>query len=195
MGDPANKAQSEEWLHIQKTTAPALFATLQQILLEDVIMSIAKVADPPDSPVLGGRRRNLSLRAIALDEANKLEGTRRSQATELSDAFLKAAKPLITWRKWRIAHDDYLVAIGQEKLPDVTDSDIDAALKSAADIMVLLDADYMTKSYAYDGMIALGDGESLKHALRMAAQYRKECLARGVRPLSEAAKANRGNRP
>ncbi|HMN41409.1 MAG TPA: hypothetical protein PKE29_11235 [Phycisphaerales bacterium] len=193
MASPEKPEEVAEWPKLMNSFAPVFFDMLDRLLFKDVVLSICKLVDPAESPTRQGPRRNFSLKAIALDEAARLGASKSDNAKSLIDAFVTTSQPLITWRNWSIAHDDYLVATGAEPLPPLTGTDVERAIASAVEIMTLLDATSATSEYRYDGMMAHGDGESIKYALRMAEQYRKECLAVGVRPLSGAAKVRAAN--
>lgn len=182
-GDPARQEEATEWCKIMNSTAPTLFATIKELCFEDVVMSIAKLADPAESSAKGGPRRNLSLKAIVNDEVAKIGEAKLENTMRLVKDFVGASRPLIVWRNWKIAHHDYLVATGDEPLPPLSVTDIEQALTSAVEIMTLLDPTSGTAEYRYREMITRDDGDTLKRVFRWAMQHRRECYVRGERPV------------
>jgi hypothetical protein len=182
-GTRSNQDEVEQRISLMNRTASAFFTVIQQILLDDVIARVCKLLDPG---VQGPKKReNLSLESAISRASKRIEGEKLAAATEQLKKFKVAALPLVEHRNWRIAHDDFLVAIGEEKVPAlVLDDAIDGALQSAELIMELLDPNMATNQFLYGQMIARGDGDSLLRALRYADQYRKECRAQGRQPLA-----------
>lgn len=188
MGDRAKPQEAMARVAMMNSAAPAFFAMLEGLLFEDVVLRVCKLIDKAESRTKMGPRRNLSLKAALLDQSARLGAPVAKKLESLIDAFVATSEPLITWRNWYISHEDYLVATGVEPLPPLSGLDVDQAAQKAVEIMELLDPVSETCEFGYDHMIGNGDGASLLYAMRCAQQYHKECLAIGVRPLSEAAK-------
>lgn len=174
---------SESAIRLMNRAAPSLFAMIKDIMVEDVMLRLCKLADPPE----GAGRPNLVLARVLKQAASRLDKAELAAAMHAAHQLTQAIAPLRTIRNRRIAHEDHATTVGDDVLPKVSDAEVDQALARATALIELLDPKRELVHFAYNGMIAVGDGESLLYALECAEQYRSECLKRGVRPLSDAA--------
>ncbi len=132
-----NRIASLDW------GAPAFFRMTDKLLVETVILGIARLLD--SSEMGGGRNRSgrgkgtrppplpkKNLVLAHLVELLEQQGLDPKRATELRKEIgtMKTRhKRLLTYRHKRIAHADLAIALGQEKLPKVLIKDVDGALK------------------------------------------------------------------
>lgn len=181
---PAGEAEARDRIAVLNGAAPAFFAMLRDILLQDVALRLCKLVDPREEGRKKKPRRNFSLASALEDAKPRLDPSTATQVSTMLDRFKLASEPLIRWRHWVFAHDDYEVATGAHTPPGLNDTHIDAALNAAVEIMRLLDPQAGNCEYAYDQLIALGDGDSLVFNLRCAKKYREECREQLKRPLS-----------
>lgn len=180
---PGGPAEASERMAMLDSAAPDFFRMLREILLQDVALRLCKLVDAGEGGPSKNRRRNLSL-ASAFDDAQpRLDSDTAGKVAAMLVNFKAASEPLVKWRHWVFAHDDYEVATGAHTPPRLSDTHINEAMKAAAEIMRLLDPQGADCEFAYDQLIALGDGDSLLYHLRCAVKYREERLAQLKRPL------------
>lgn len=184
LGDPSVPDELMQRHAVMNSAAPAFFAMLHSLLLDDVVLRICKLVDPAEGGPHKARRKNLSLRAAITEASARLTPVALTEANTLADALDKITEPFKQWRHRRVAHEDHLTAIGDEILPPLSFADVEQSFNSAIKIMQLLDPLAADNEYCYDGKIAMGDGEGLLYALRCAHQYHKECIDQFRAPIS-----------
>lgn len=165
LADPAKLAEAKERQRIQNSAAPVFFAMLQDVILQDVVLRLCKLADAEEGGHRQNKRRNFSLSGALIDARDQLSPANSGAAEKAIQSFKAASTALIKWRHWKFAHDDYEVAVGGQALPKLAIADVDAAMKSAVEVMQLLDPNAAHTEFAYDGTIAFGDGDSIMYAL------------------------------
>jgi hypothetical protein len=180
--DPSKPDEAREWQGLMNSVARDFFVLLQDVLLQDVVLRICKLFDPPTGGPKQAKRTSLSLAAVRESAKGRLTASAEADIRKRTFALQRTAKPLEAWRNRRLAHDDEQTATGASVLPMLQLARIEKALTQATEIMALLDPDSASREYQYDSMIAFGDGNALKYAIRCAAQYRKECVAKGCVP-------------
>lgn len=189
IADPSKPDDATEWQALMNSWAKNFFVMLHDVLLQDVVLRICKLFDPPIGGPKKAKRTSLSLAAARESAKNQLAASAEAEIRKKTFALQRTAKPLEAWRNRLIAHDDELTATGASALPKLQLARIEQCLMQAAEIMMLLDPNSAQHAYQYDGMIAHGDGDSIKYAIRCAEQYKKECLAHGRRPLAKTPKS------
>jgi len=150
-------ATSPERADVLNATAPAFFASLETILVQDVVLELARMTDPPRS----AGRDNLSLRKLpGLIEDLDL----KAQVESTLATVVERCEPMRDWRNRRLAHRDLELATktASEELAGVSRATIEAALESCRTLLNLLELHYRDGTVAYEqGVIGSGDGDSL----------------------------------
>lgn len=178
MCDPARSEETDDRFTLMDSVSPHFFILLKDVLLQDVALRLCKLIDPAESGPPKARRRNFSLLAALEDAKARPEFLNPSQVQALVSKMKSSSTPLIQWRNWIFAHDDYEVATGAHEPSPLTDEHIESALRSAIEVMNLIDPQYGEVGFAYSEMIALGDADSLIQALRNAKKYEIEQIRR-----------------
>ncbi len=116
--------------------AGGFFQLLQRVFLDDLLLGIARLADPPETK----QQTNLVLRSLLVrlpDDQSDLFGE-LSEKIETFEAKAAFARPV---RNKRLAHRDEGIASGASDRLNYryTNEDIDGALGAAADILNHLD--------------------------------------------------------
>lgn len=170
----------EEGYRLMKRQAPSFFVLIQRVLLDDLILQLCKLADPPEGGPKSDRRTNLVLQR-AIEDAKPRLGAGTTEAVEqLMGQLTEKTATLRKWRNRRIAHHDMKTAIQAEPLDPIWIADIERTIDLVTEIMKHLQDG--NSVFAYDAMIANGDGESLLQSLRWAEQHVQEAVRRGEKP-------------
>jgi hypothetical protein len=139
---------------ILKSTAPSLFAYLQDLMLHDMILCIARLTDPLKSK----GQANLSFDSILAEIGDP------SLRTEVSDIITKIKAKAVAIRDWRnkkLAHNDLAKAIEGKPLPLIYIADLSEVLKLTSQVLNIFYTRFQDPEVAYDQCITSGDGDSL----------------------------------
>jgi hypothetical protein len=171
-------ARSPERIDLLNQAASHFFGVLQELLLEDVILHLARLTDTPQI----GRRDNLTLlRLPALIPDAQLS----AEVTNLLDSVLTACASIRLWRNRRLAHRDLAIAMASttDPLPGISRADVEDALASMRAMLNRLAGHYWGSKTDYQCVITSGrDADSLVYYLQLglrAEEQRQERLERG----------------
>jgi hypothetical protein len=168
----------QETVSVLEWAAGGFFALLQRVLLDDLYLGIARLADPPST----GAQNNLVLRSLLLHIPPTELPLRDKCDAAIADFEEKAqfARPV---RHKRLAHRDEAVATGASSVLDylVSREDIESALRSAASVLNKVDSHYEDRTTMYSEFIHLKGADTLiarlKRAKELDDKYFKEKLA------------------
>jgi hypothetical protein len=154
---------SPERVVFLNSTAPAFFGTVQNVLLVDTLMQIARLTDPPGTP----GRFNLTIMGLpALVDLARDKG--RTQAA--CDAALTASGFCRELRNKTLAHNDLEHALGKSAtpLPGTSRAKVRRALDAVAYVLNEVSDTYDCGSIVFDHTIqALGGMPSLLQLLEL----------------------------
>ena len=160
---------SEERVDLLNKSAGTFFNVIQDVLLNDVQLSLTKIGDPAGS----GERENMTLAALRnvlldIDEvaaANKLNVAMRN--------FEGACEKVRHRRHKWIAHFDRSAMLNQRVNPRTGPSreEIEYALAALREAMNCLSLHYTETTIAYERFSMLADGEALVRTLRCGLRY------------------------
>lgn len=176
-------ARSPKRIELLNQAASHLFGVIQASLLEDVVLHIARLTDPPQS----AGKDNLSLRRLP---ALISEGKLAAEVEVLLEIALNACKSVRVWRNRQLAHHDLALAVvyPSDPLPGISRAEVETAFVSIRAVLNRLSAYYLASEVDYKLVINSGrDADSLVYYLRLglqAEEQRLERLERGE-PLSE----------
>jgi AbiU2 len=161
-------AASAKRIELLNGSAPFFFRVVQDVLWEDVILSIARLTGPPRSM---GKDNLTLLRLPALVEDAAL-GAELETALEETVAAAAFAKD---WRNRRLAHRDLALAIGErvEPLTPASRTAVREALSNMHRVFDLLQARYFGSPIAWDLLSTPPGAEALLYRLA-AAQLAEE---------------------
>lgn len=122
-------------------TAAAFFALHQQVLIDDIALSTARLLDPAKT----GMYKNLSLERLrdCVHAMNDSQLTTNFNAA--FDDFARRTASVEEYRNKKIAHNDLETVRGVVRLPSVTVSDINGALDALRKTMNVV-KNYLTGS-------------------------------------------------
>jgi hypothetical protein len=163
--------RDEATVNLLNKVAPAFFRVVQDAILDDVLLSITRISDPPVSGA--GRQANLvleRLRPLAKESGEPL------LVSELDEALSKlkdACEVLRKHRHKRIAHLDMDVAMEMMTLPGYSRQTIEDALDAVRRVMNSMNHFYRHGPTVYEATSTLGDGDSLLAIIRDGLRLRK----------------------
>jgi len=174
-GDYLALFDKESRVDLLNEAAPEIFARLQYTLLDDVMLHVARLADPPKS--MG--KTNLSIKGVVgLLPDHKHSDSLKPLIADF-DGKVAAARD---WRNRRIAHIDYDLAVGKPATPlaPTSRASVKEAIEAGAGILNAISIHYTTSNLGYD--FDQGPATDLIYVLDegiRAAQRRKEKWAAG----------------
>jgi len=155
--------------------AQGYFYQLQFLMLDDVVLSVARLMDPARSK--GDENMTLRLllervEAPAVEPAGPKAA--KSELETLLEIIDKLGKPLRKHRHKRIAHADYQhhAAVVGSVLPGISIAMINDVLKALAKFMNTVQTKYEDGITAYAAVDSLSDGDSLIRSLQKAADWK-----------------------
>lgn len=175
--------RSPERIDLLNNVAGLFFGVIQDVLLEDIILHLARLTDPPKS--MG--KDNLTLRRLSALLAN---AQLTIEVQTLVEATLAACEAARAWRNRRLAHRDLALALASatEPLPGISYTDIKAALAAMRAVLNYIEGHYWDSETPYEHFITDGgEADSLVYYLSKgvrAEQRQLERLQQG-KPLPE----------
>jgi hypothetical protein len=139
---------------ILNATAPSLFAYVQDLMLHDIILCIARLTDPVKSK----GQANLSFDSILAEIADP---SLRAEAFEIISRIKRKTGAVRDWRNKKLAHNDLAKAIEGNPLPPIYIADLREVLKLTSQLLNLFCTRFQDTEVAYEQCVTSGDGESL----------------------------------
>jgi hypothetical protein len=150
-------------IELLNRSAGAFFRMVQEGIWEAIVLHIARLTDPPQSP--GGKdRQNLTLHNLP---GLIPDPTLRDKVKLLCDQATANTKFARDWRNRRIAHRDLDLALGgkAKPLPSVTIKHVNDALASFEKILNAIALPYMNSTTSFDHGIRLHGAAELLYLL------------------------------
>jgi hypothetical protein len=139
---------------ILKATAASLFGYIQDLMLHDIILGIARLTDPPKS----SGRENLSLDSL-LAEID--DSSVRTEVSEIISKIKTKTEAVRVWRNKKLAHNDLAKAIGGNPLPPIYIAELSEVLKLTSQIPNIFYKRFQDTEVAYRDCVTSEDGDSL----------------------------------
>ncbi len=164
---------SPERIELLNRVAPSFFRTVQDSLLKDVLLHLARLTDPPKS----AGRPNLSLLRLSQAVASTPIA---AQAEALSSAALNACEFARDWRNRRLAHRDLDLAVGlnPEPLAPASRASVKAAIASLSELLNLVSLHYSGSTTLFDLYTRDADAANLLYVIRDGLLYDSEQIAK-----------------
>lgn len=169
-------ARSPERVDLLNQVARHFFGVVQTSLLEDVVLHLARLTDPPKS--VG--KENLTLQRLKLP-ALIPEERLAAEVGELLESALTACGTARDWRNRHLAHRALALAMASptDPLPGISREDIEVALLSIRAVLNRLAKYYWNSEVAYQQVIAIGrDADSLVYYLSLGLRAEEQRLER-----------------
>jgi hypothetical protein len=147
-----------ERVKILNAAAGKFFRIVQDALLENVLLHIARLVDAPET----GRKWNLTLQRLPGLVAPAI----KAQTQELLDRCVEESAFAVDRRNRYIAHRDYHLALGKgaEPLASASRASVQEAIDAIVALLNSLELHYRKSTVDYGALI--GDAESLLYVLK-----------------------------
>jgi len=153
-----------ETIALLNNTAPSYFRICQDVLLDDIMLSICRLTDPAQT----GGKTNLSLRRLV----DNIEANKNDKLKDIVKKILDLAEPNFEFardhRNRRIAHNDLQTRMKThlEPLSSYTNDKVNDALKNIGNVMNVVQHHYESSETLYSHCISPDDGNDLLYWLR-----------------------------
>ena len=144
-------------VEILKATAMLLFQSIEESMLFDILLSIARLTDPSKS-VGREKRENLSFENL-LQEIP--DGALRTEIVGLLLQIKQKAKDIETWRNRKLGHNDLQKALGGFSLPPIQKKDLTDILELVPKVMNAIYKHFSDTEVRYEMCVTSQDGDSL----------------------------------
>jgi AbiU2 len=164
-------AAGEERVELLNEFAPIFFRLCQDSFSDNVILSIARLTDPPKSM---GKDTLSFEQLISKVDPTKYPNLRSTLSQQCAD--LKACcKSIRDVRNRRLAHNDLHIALGSHSnlLPDILKDEIDDVLRRIRELMNTVWVYFNPDSELGYDVVMPNDGEAIILALEKAKKYRE----------------------
>lgn len=170
-------AHSPQEIDLLNQIAPFFFRVVQDIMWDDIVLHIARLADPAVS--VG--KSNLALRSLPPLIPDRCLAAKVDRLVQ--DALSKSefARQL---RNRRLAHRDLDLVLDRkaQSLPRGTRKQVEDALAAVGSVMNAVYSHYLKSTVAFDYFITAQDAETLLYHLKVASQV-EERRRKGEEPL------------
>jgi len=154
-------------------TAGGVFHSIQQSMLNDLLLRIMRLCDPP----LSAGKKTISLRSVA---ESVPEPAIRSKVEAAEKEVRRLTEHVRIWRNERLAHNSLDRGLSGVPVPPIQMADLKEAVRLTAKSMNILNGYYFNGETRYeDGYSELGDGDALWFYLEYGLQCSTEDVARG----------------
>lgn len=160
---------SEARVDALNKVAPTFFGTLQNILVDEVQLTLSRLADPART----GRRENLTLATLLETLENLDVPFLVDQVRSNLEAYRQACEAIVRRRNTRIAHYDRDTHAGGELLDGPSRAEIETALERLRACMRTVYQHYANSDMRYDLFVMHDDAESLLRAVSQALRYQE----------------------
>jgi hypothetical protein len=162
----------EERIILLNRSAQTFFRLVQDVLFNDVILSINRLTDPPRSS--GRDNRTFAQLIFLIDTKDHSELVQNLK--EKLDILMSQCDPFRIRRNKVIAHSDLMVALSikSETTPDISRNSIENALKTVRDFMNEINLNFGGNYTAYEHVWLDNDGETMISLLQQFWTHRDE---------------------
>jgi hypothetical protein len=175
----------KEDLDLINRMSPTLFRIIQDTLVDDLILSISRLTDPPFTKLGKKTRENLTFSRLFQEIDSKKHPHLLTKLQTLLDRLQLSCESMREQRNKRIAHTDLDTKLNANLLPAVTRSMLEEALKLCSDIMNAISIEFRDTQIAFDHVVLNDDGNTLLLHLQMAEAYGKHIDSGHVDPWND----------
>lgn len=156
-------AGDQQQIDILNRTAPFFFRIIQQAMLEDIVLAMARLLDPAET--MGNQNRSLMQLLHQLDDERFAELQK-----ELRDDLLQleeASQVFKVWRNKKLAHTDLAMElrVSDNPLPGISRALVETALEALRKLMNRVNGYFMDSSTAYEHFSTITGGDRLLELL------------------------------
>jgi len=175
---------SAKRVDLLNNTAPFFFRIVQIVLWENVILHIARLTDPPQSPGKKKLKKNLTLLRLPLAIRKQ---TLQQEVKTLVDEAVSKSRFARDWRNRLYAHRDLDLALNRSvrSLPKANVQKVETVLEAFRAVLNRVIDHYFQSKVMFEHYKALDDAEALLYYLQVATyavSRREKCLREGKPP-------------
>jgi len=161
--------ESNRRIELLNECASTFFFIIQDVLLDEVQVSLSKLTDPAKS----GKFDNLSLEQLQARLEVHADASLARTSRVLLDKMRTQCAPFREWRNKQLAHLDLLTSMkaAPNPLPGISRQMIDEALETVRNYMNGVERHYFDSEYAYEHFIMSSDASSLVSMLKRGLRY------------------------
>ncbi|HEY1091104.1 MAG TPA: hypothetical protein VGE47_08440, partial [Burkholderiaceae bacterium] len=150
-------AHSQKRIDLLNESASTFFFIIQDVLLDEVQVSLSKLTDPAKS----GKHENLSLEQLQTRLEAPADQALAATCRALLDELHLQCDPFRKRRHKRLAHLDLAVALRTpaQPLPDVSRQMIEGALATLRNYLNAIEMHFNDSEWGYEHFIMNSDGE------------------------------------
>jgi hypothetical protein len=169
-------AEKPSRIDLLNESAPFFFQIIQNALMEDTLLGIARLVGPAKS----AGKSNLSLERLTKLIRNPKFAELQKEAENLVETAKNLGEFAIEWRHRRIAHQDLDLVLGKSPtpLPDVTRDRIEKVLSALGEVLNRIAVGYGGSPTAYSWVVAPDDAKELLYVIRDGLLHRRESQER-----------------
>ena len=183
-------AGGQEEIDVLNRTASFFFHVVHWALLEDTVLGISRLTDPPES--FGNQNRCLALLVDRVNEQG-LEDLHADLAQDFEE-INGLVEPFRIWRNKRIAHSDLTTALklSGEPLPGISRASIEEALTSIRKFMNRANLYFFDSETLYEHFQTSTGGDRLLQLLDKAEKSLSDERAAILKEIDKLAKGSTG---
>ena len=168
-----------ERINLINEAAPTFFWMIERVLMNDVQLTLVKLADPPETK----GKRNLTLETLILEVEKTYTGELSSALRDALSNFRQYCIKIKNRRHKDIAHFDLSVQLGNkaEVLPGPSRQEIEEALNELRKFMNTFLLFFNNPQMAYEHFSLQTDGNTLLFRLKEAIRY-EQLQSEGIVP-------------
>lgn len=143
--------------------ASLFFQIVREVLRDDIILTLCRITDPPASTVRGAKKDNLTIEHL-ISIIPAADSTLKQRLHNLLPIIKARCKKFREHRNRRVGHDDLGTRLKRPNalLPGIGIDDADAAFKSIADVLNVVELHYDKNKQSYEhGICGSGQGSEL----------------------------------
>ncbi len=150
----------ESRVELLNRAAPRFARIVQDTLLEDVLLHVARLTDPPKS----AGKENLTIQRLAPLVNDRVT---KEEVTELVEAAQRATEFCRDWRNRHLAHRDLLLALnrGAQPLKEASRLGVRTALRTIVATLDAISAHYLDSTSMFEVGAAPGGAINLLHVI------------------------------
>ncbi len=162
-------AESDKRVDLLNECASVFFYIIQDVLLEEVLVSLCKLTDPARSR----RFENLSLKQLQSRLGAHGDQKLAARTRSILDELHSKCEPFRVWRNKQLTHLDLTTAMksSPDPLPGISRQMIEEALGLVRKYMNQIEGHYRNSEIGYEHFIMRSDGEALVAMLRYGLRY------------------------
>ena len=183
-------AGNQEEIDVLNRTASFFFQVVHWALLEDTVLGISRLTDPPQTA--GNENRCLALLVDRVEELGLAE-LGAGLARDLEE-IRRLVGPFRVWRNKRIAHSDMTTALklSDEPLPGISRASIEEALEAVRKFMNRANNHFFDSETLYEYFQTSTGGDRLLQLLKRADKSLMDEREATMREIERLAKRSEG---